>query len=77
MLHLLRVRIEVVSLDRPFDAELKERRTEIERLFRRITRFCRVFTRYDRTDLVFSAFVTLGAEIVTSRHATTRVHHVL
>jgi transposase len=43
-----------------FDAELYERRNEIERLFGRIKRFRRVFTRYDKTDLVISAFVTVA-----------------
>jgi len=43
-----------------FDAELYKRRNEIERLFGRIKRFRRVFTRFDTTDLMFSAFVTLA-----------------
>jgi len=43
-----------------FAAELYERRNEIERLFGRIKRFRRVFTRFDTTDLMFSAFVTLA-----------------
>jgi hypothetical protein len=33
-----------------YDTELSERRNEIERLFGRIKRFRRVFTRYDKTD---------------------------
>ena len=43
-----------------FDAELYKRRNEIERLFGRIKRFRRVFTRYDKTDLMLSAFVTVA-----------------
>lgn len=43
-----------------YDTELYKRRNEIERLFGRIKRFRRVFTRYDKTDAMFSAFVTLA-----------------
>jgi transposase len=43
-----------------YDTELYKRRNEIERLFGRIKRFRRVFTRYDKTDLMFSAFVTVA-----------------
>ena len=42
------------------DTEVYKRRNEIERLFGRIKRFRRVFTRYDKTDLMFSAFVTVA-----------------
>jgi len=42
-----------------YDADLYKRRNEIERLFGRIKRFRRVFTRYDKTDLMFSAFITV------------------
>jgi len=43
-----------------YDTELYKRRNEIERLFRRIKRFRRVFTRYDETDLMFTAFITIA-----------------
>ena len=43
-----------------YDTEVYKRRNEIERLFGRIKRFRRVFTRYDKTDLTFSAFVTVA-----------------
>jgi transposase len=42
-----------------YDTELYKRRNEIERLFGRIKRFRRIFTRYDKTDLMFSAFITI------------------
>jgi transposase len=42
------------------DIELYTRRNEIERLFGRIKRFRQGFTRYDKTDLMFSAFVTVA-----------------
>ena len=43
-----------------YDAELYKRRNEIERVFGRIKRFRRVFTRYDKTDLMFTAFITVA-----------------
>lgn len=43
-----------------YDTELYKRRNEIERLFGRIKRFRRVFTRYDKTDIMFSAFITIA-----------------
>jgi len=42
-----------------YDTELYRRRNEIERIFGRIRRFRRIFTRYDKTDLMVSAFITL------------------
>lgn len=35
------------------------RRNEVERLFRRIKAWRRVFTRYDKTDVMFAAFITV------------------
>ena len=43
-----------------YDTELYKRRNEIERLLGRIKRFRRVFTRYDKTDLMFTAFITVA-----------------
>ena len=43
-----------------YDTELYKRRNEIERLFGRIKRFRRVFTRYDKTDQMFTAFITIA-----------------
>ena len=40
-----------------YDRELYKRRNEIERLFRRLKGFRRVFTRYDKLDVVFSGFI--------------------
>jgi transposase len=42
-----------------YDTELYKRRNEIERLFGRIKRFRRIFTRYDKTDIMFAAFITI------------------
>lgn len=41
-----------------YDRELYKKRNEIERLFRRIKGFRRVFTGYDKLDVMFAAFVT-------------------
>ena len=40
-----------------YDKELYKQRNQVERLFRRIIRFRRIFTRYDKLDFVFWAFV--------------------
>ena len=36
------------------------KRNEIERLFRRIKEYRRIFTRYDKLDIMYKGFVTLG-----------------
>jgi len=41
-----------------YDKDLYQLRNEVERLFRRIKRFCRVFTRYEKLDVMFLAFLT-------------------
>ena len=40
------------------DKALDRRRNEVERLFRRIKGWRRVFTRDDKTDIMFAAFIT-------------------
>ena len=40
-----------------YDKKLYKRRNEVERFFRRIKRFRRVFTRYDKLDIVFAGFI--------------------
>ena len=44
----------------PLDKVLYRRRNEVERLFRRLKAWRRVFTRYDKTDVMFAAFITLA-----------------
>ena len=39
------------------DRILYKRSNEVERFFRRIKRFRRVFTRYDKLDIVFAGFI--------------------
>lgn len=43
-----------------YDKRLYRRRNGIERLFRRIKAWRRVFTRYDKLDLMFAAFITVA-----------------
>lgn len=43
-----------------YDKELYKMRNHVERLFRRIKRFRRVFTRYDKLDVMFMAFIFLA-----------------
>ena len=40
-----------------FDRVMYRRRNEIERLFRRLKGFRRVFSRFDKLDVMFAAFV--------------------
>jgi len=48
-----------------YDKEIYKRRNEVERFFLRIKRFRRVFTRYDKLDIMFAGFI-LFAMIVDS-----------
>jgi transposase len=43
-----------------YDEELYKKRNEVERLFRRLKGFRRIFTRYDKLDLMFMAFVVFA-----------------
>ena len=43
-----------------YDKDAYKKRNQVERLFRRIKRFRRVFTRYDKTDIMYTAFITLA-----------------
>ena len=40
-----------------FDRALYRRRNEIERLFRRLKGFRRIFSRFDKLDVMFTAFI--------------------
>ena len=48
-----------------YDKELYKRRNEVERFFRRLKSFRRIFTRYDKLDIVFAGFI-LFAMIIDS-----------
>ncbi len=43
-----------------YDKELYKLRNQVERLFRRLKRFRRIFTRYDKLDIIFLSFVYLA-----------------
>ena len=43
-----------------YDRPMYKRRNEVERLFRRLKGYRRVFTRYDKLDVIFLAFITLA-----------------
>ncbi len=43
-----------------YDKELYKRRNEIERLFRRLKGFRRIFTRYDKLDVMFLGFIVFA-----------------
>jgi len=40
-----------------YDKVLYKFRNQVERLFRRIKRFRRIFTRYDKLDIIYTAFI--------------------
>jgi len=43
-----------------YDTELYKRRNEVERFFLRLKRFRKVFTRYDKLDIIYFSVVTLA-----------------
>ena len=43
-----------------YDKELYKRRNEVERYFLRLKRFRKVFTRYDKLDIIYSAVISLA-----------------
>ena len=47
-----------------YDKELYKRRNVVERLFRRIKEFRRIFTRYDKLDEVFLAYIHFAFSVI-------------
>ena len=43
-----------------YDRQLYKRRNEVERVFRRLKGFRRVFSRFDKLDVIFAAFVAFA-----------------
>ena len=43
-----------------YDKELYKRRNEVERLFRKLKAFRRIFTRFEKLDVMFRAFLLLA-----------------
>jgi transposase len=50
-----------------YDKALYRRRNEIERLFRRLKGFRRIFSRYDKLDVMFTAFIHFVLIVETLR----------
>ena len=50
-----------------YDKELYKRRNEVERYFRRTKAFRRVFTRYDKLEVMFISFVNFAIICETLR----------
>lgn len=47
-----------------YDTELYKRRNVVERLFRRLKEFRKVFTRYDKLDVVFLGFIYFSLAVI-------------
>ena len=43
-----------------YDKELYKKRNEVERLFRKLKGFRRIFTRFDKLDIIFTGFVVFA-----------------
>ena len=43
-----------------YDKELYKKRNEVERLFRRLKGFRRVFSRFEKLDMMFTAFIHIA-----------------
>ena len=54
-----------------YNRPIYKRRNEVERLFRRLKGYRRVFTRYDKLDMMFLAFITLALIHDTLRNVNT------
>ena len=54
-----------------YNRPIYKRRNEVERLFRRLKGYRRVFTRYDKLDVIFLAFITLALIHDTLRNVNT------
>jgi transposase len=50
-----------------YDKILYKKRNEIERYFRRLKAFRAVFTRYDKLDIVFTAFIFIASIVIILR----------
>ena len=42
---------------RPYDREMYKRRNEVERLFRRLKGYRRIFSRFEKLDVMFIGFI--------------------
>jgi len=51
-----------------YDKGLYKRRNEVERLFRRLKGFRRIFTRYEKLDILFVGFILFALIFDALRH---------
>jgi len=54
-----------------YDRELYKRRNEVERLFRRLKGFRRVFSRFDKLDVMFLGFIAFALIVDALRSINT------
>jgi transposase len=50
-----------------YDKELYKRRNIVERLFRRMKEYRKIFTRYDKLDVMFLAYIYWGLTFIALR----------
>ena len=50
-----------------YDREMYKRRNEVERLFRRLKGFRRIFTRFEKLDALFPGFILFALIVVETR----------
>ena len=50
-----------------YDRQLDKRRNEVERLFRRLKGFRRLFTRFEKLDVLFLGFIVFALIVEASR----------
>ena len=55
-----------------YDRFIYRRRNEVERLFRQLKGFRRIFSRYDKLDLMFAAFVLFALIVDALRFSVNR-----
>jgi transposase len=53
-----------------YDKELYKRRNEVERLFRRLKAFRRIFSRFEKLDIMFIGFITFVLIVEALREGT-------
>ena len=50
-----------------YDRELYKRRNEVERIFRRLKGFRRLFSRFDKLDVMFTAYINFALAVEALR----------
>jgi transposase len=56
-----------LARDWDYDRQLYKERNKIERLFMRIKQFRKIFTRYDKLDIMFISFVYFAFTVILLR----------